>query len=450
MPSSPAATGRILSHPARTVSIAFVVTIAAGTALLLLPFAAAQPGTTTPRIALFTATSALSVTGLTVVDTAGHWSTFGECVLMALMQIGGLGIMTAASVLGLVVARRLGLRTRMLVQTEAATPDLGSVGRLLASVLRISLVIEVFAWLAITLRLAIGYDEPFGRAAYLGLFHAVSAYNNAGFSLWPDSLIRFGADPWLLAPIVIAFTLGALGYPVLLEVLRQRRVSRWSLHTQLTLVTFIMITTIGSLVLTALEWTNAASLGIHGGPAGRLTAGLFSTMTAGSAGFNVIDYAQIDAAARLLTEMIMFIGGGSGGTAGGIKLTTLAVLVLAVRAEARGDTDIQAFGRRLATTTMRQALTVAVLSLAGILTGTLALLSLSTAGLDAALFEVVSAFSSSGLSTGITADLPAPAQYLLTALMVIGRIGPITVATSLALRSVPQLYRYPESRPLVG
>jgi Trk-type K+ transport system membrane component len=430
--------------------LVFLGAVVAGTLLLMLPIAAAEGGGTPLRIAVFTATSALSVTGLAVVDTASYWSTFGECVQLVLMQLGGLGIMTAASLLGLLVARRLGLRTRMLVQTETSSPDMGSVRRLLASVLRISLAIEVFAWLAITLRLVLKYEEPVGRASYLGLFHAVSAYNNGGLALWPNSLARFGSDALLLAPIGLAMILGALGYPVLLEVLHQRRISRWSLHTRLTLLTFLIVTVTGLVLLIALEWNNAASLGIHGGGSGELTAGIFSGITAGTAGFNVIDYSQIEPPARLVTEVLMYIGGGSGGTAGGIKLTTLAVLVLAVVAEARGDTDIQVFGRRLATSTVRQALSVAVLFMTGILGGTLAVLSLSTADFDSALFEVVSAFSSSGLSTGITPDLPSPAQYVLTMLMILGRIGPITIATSLALRSTPRLYRYPESRPLVG
>ena len=440
----------LLAHPARAVSIAFLLAVVLGTALLLLPVSAASGNPVPLHIAVFSATSALSVTGLAVVDPAGYWSTFGECVQMVLIQMGGLGIMTAASLLGLLVARRLGLRTRMLVQTESSSPDLGSVRRLLVSVLRISLAIEAITWVCITLRLIVAYGEPTGRATYLGLFHAVSAYNNAGLALWPDSLTRFGADAVLLAPIGVAMILGALGYPVLLEVLRQHRISRWSLHTRLTLLTFLIVTLTGMVLLFPVEWNNVGSLGIHGGTAGRLTAGIFSGITAGTAGFNVIDYSHADPAARLVTEILMYVGGGSGGTAGGIKLTTLAVLILAVVAEARGDTDIQVFGRRMATPTVRQALSVAVLVMTGVLAGTLALLMVSRADLDSALFEVVSAVTSSGLSTGITPGLPAPARYLLSVLMFLGRVGPVTLATSLALRSAPRRYRYPQSRPLVG
>jgi trk system potassium uptake protein len=442
--------GRILSHPARTVTVGFLLATLAGTGLLMLPLSSAAPGGTSFRVALFTSTSAISVTGLAVVDTAEHWSGFGEAVLMALMQLGGLGIMTASSLLGLVVARRLGLRSRLLVQAETGTLDLGTIRRLLLSVLLISLLIEAVTWLALTLRLFLGYDETLGQAAYLGLFHAVSAYNNGGFALWPDNLIRFGADPWLLTPITIAFVLGALGFPVLLELLRGRARNGWSVHTRLTLITFGLLALIGPIIVLFGEWHNELSIGIHGGPANRLIAGIFTGLTAGSAGFNVIDYGAVNPATLLGTDLLMFIGGGSGGTAGGIKVGTVAVLALAVISEVRGDDDIEVFGRRLTSATMRQALTVTLLAMAGVLLGTFGLLALSPVSFDAGLFEVVSAFSSSGLSTGITGGLPAPAQYLLTVLMFIGRVGPVTAATALALRHSRRLYRYPETRPLVG
>lgn len=438
----------MLVHPARAVTFGFLLAVAVGTALLRLPIASDDD--TSFLVALFTATSAISVTGLAVVDTAGHWSGFGEVVLMVLMELGGLGIMTATSLLGLVVANRLGLRTRLLVQAETGTLDLGTIRRLLLSVIRISLTIQAFTWLALTLRLFWHYEESLGQATYLGLFHAVSAYNNGGFALWPDSLIRFGADPWLLGPIAIAFLLGAVGFPALLELARRRGPAGLSVHTRITLITYAVLVVLGPALIILSEWNNQLSLGVHGGAPSRVVAGVFSGLTAGSAGFNVIDYAHVDPATLLGTDLLMFIGGGSGGTAGGVKVGTVAVLALAVRAEIRGDADIEVFGRRLTTTTMRQALTVVLLAMAAVGVGTLALLGVSGVKLDAALFEVVSAFSSSGLSTGITPSLPGPAQFLLVVLMFVGRLGPITAATALALREHRRLFRYPETRPLVG
>jgi trk system potassium uptake protein TrkH len=442
--------GRLLAHPARTVTVGFLLAVLVSTGLLMLPMSSTAPGSTSFRVALFTATSAVSVTGLAVVDTADHWTGFGEAMIIAMIQLGGLGIMTATSLLGLVVARRLGLRSRLLVQAETGALDLGTIRRLLFNVVRISLLIEAITWLALTLRLSLGYDEPFGRAVYLGLFHSVSAYNNGGFALWSDSLVRFGGDPWLLTPIVIAFLLGALGFPVLLELMRGRAPSGWSMHTRLTLITYGILVVAGPAIVLFGEWNNELSLGVHGGSGGRLVAGIFSGLVAGSAGFNVIDYGAVNPVTLLGTDLLMFIGGGSGGTAGGIKVGTVAVLALAVISEIRGDDDVEAFGRRLTTTTLRQALTVAMLAMTGITVGTFALLALSPVSFDAGLFEVISAFSNSGLSTGITGTLSAPGQYLLTVLMFIGRVGPVTAATALALRQTRRLYRYPETRPLVG
>jgi Trk-type K+ transport system membrane component len=369
--------------------------------------------------------------------------------MIVLMQVGGIGIMTMASLLGLVVARRLGLRSRMLVQAETRAVDLGTVRNLLGGVLVLSVTLELFAWVAITLRLFFGYGESFGTALYHGLFHAVSAFNSGGFALYPDSLTRFAEDVWVLLPVTLAFMLGALGYPVLLEVRRVRRPREWSVHTKLTLITFGVIAFLGPAIVLLGEQANPETLGDLG-PHGKVVAAVFSGLSAGSAGFNVIDYAHADSATLFATDALMFIGGGSGGTAGGIKVTTVAVLTLAVIAEIRGDDDVEVFGRRLAPATVRQALTVTMIALVVVTLSAFWLLRFTAGDLDHALFEVVSAFSNSGLSTGITPTLPDSARYLLVVLMYVGRVGPLTAATALALRSSRRLYRYPETRPLVG
>jgi trk system potassium uptake protein TrkH len=436
-------------HPARLVSLGFAAATAIGTVLLWLPISVSGVAGASFSTALFTATSAVTVTGLTVVDTGTYWSPFGEGVLILLMQIGGIGIMTMASLLGLVVARRLGLRTRMLVQAETRAVDLGTVRQLLGGVLALSITLELFAWVAVSLRLYFGYGESLGTSVYYGLFHAVSAFNSGGFALYPDNLTRYAQDAWILVPLALAFMLGALGYPVLLELRREHRVRWWSVHTKLTLITFGVIALLGPAIVLLGEQANPQTLGNLSG-AGKVVAAVFSGLSAGSAGFNVIDYAHADPATMFVTDMLMFIGGGSGGTAGGIKVTTVAVLALAVIAEMRGDDDVEAFGRRLAPSTVRQALTVTMISIVVVTLSAFWLLRFTAGDLDHALFEVVSAFSNSGLSTGITPALPDSARYLLVVLMYVGRVGPLTAATALALRSSRRLYRFPETRPLVG
>jgi trk system potassium uptake protein TrkH len=436
-------------HPARLVAVGFALAIAVGTVLLFLPVARTGPGGAPFDVALFTSTSAVTVTGLTVVDTGTYWSGFGEGTLIVLMQVGGIGIMTMASLLGLVVARRLGLRSRMLVQAETRAVDLGTVRSLLGGVLVLSVTLELFAWVAITLRLWLGYGESFWKALYHGLFHAVSAFNSGGFALYPDNLTRYADDVLVLLPLTLAFTLGALGYPVLLELRRRGRPRSWSVHTKLTLIVFAVLAVLGPAVVLLGEQANPQTLG-ELSTGGKVIAAAFSGLSAGSAGFNVIDYAHTDPATLFGTDVLMFIGGGSGGTAGGIKVTTVAVLTLAVVAEIRGENDAEVFGRRIATPTVRQALTVTVISIVVVTLSAFWLLRFTAGDLDHALFEVVSAFSNSGLSTGITPSLPDSARYLLVVLMYVGRVGPLTAATALALRTSRRLYRYPETRPLVG
>lgn len=439
----------LMRHPARLVAFGFAIAIVIGTGLLYLPVARAGDGGAPFDVALFTSTSAVTVTGLAVVDTGTYWSGFGEGVLILLMQVGGLGIMTMASLLGMVVARRLGLRSRMLVQAETRAVDLGTVRTLLGGVLVLSITLELFAWVAVALRLWLGYGQEPLAAVYHGLFHAVSAFNSGGFALYPDSLTRYASDAWLLLPLTLAFLLGSFGYPVLLELRRRQHPRWWSVHTKLTLIVFGVLVVAGPAVTLLGEQANPETLGGLS-TSGKLIAAVFSGLSAGSAGFNVIDYAHADPATLFATDVLMFIGGGSGGTAGGIKVTTVAVLALAVVAEIRGDDDAEVFGRRIATPTVRQALTVTVISIVVVTLSAFWLLRFAGGDLDHALFEAVSAFSNSGLSAGLTPSLPDEARYLLVVLMYVGRVGPLTAATALALRTSRRLYRYPETRPLVG
>jgi trk system potassium uptake protein len=437
-------------HPARVVLIAFAFAIGCSTALLMLPVAAESGDGAPFRVALFTATSAVCVTGHIVVDTPSYWSTFGELVILGSIQLGGLGMMTSASLLGLLVFRRLGLRSRLVAQAETKTLALGDMRRVLGGVVITSVVIET--GLALVLFGSFWRDahESAGRAAYLGIFHSISAFNNAGFALWSDNLIRFVTDPWVIVPITIGIILGGLGFPVLFELRRELRTpALWSLHTKVTLLTSGILLAGGWVFITAFEWRNPQTLGPLGVP-GKLLAAFFQAVTPRTAGFNSLDYSQMNETTWLTTDTLMFIGGGTASTAGGIKVTTFMILFFAIIAEVRADPDVDAFERRIPGGAIRQALAVALLGVALVVTGTLALLALTDLDLDRVLFEVISAFATVGLSTGITAGLPPAAQYVLIALMYFGRLGPVTVASALALHQGHKLFRYPEERPLVG
>lgn len=437
-------------HPAQFVVSAFAAAVLASTTLLMLPVSTTGEESAPFLTALFTATSAVCVTGLAVVDTPSYWSGFGEAVILGSVQVGGFGIMTLASLLALVVSRRLGLRVRLLAQAESHLLGLGEVTRVVRGVAVTSLLFESAVAAVLTVRFAVAYDQEPGEAVYHGVFHAVSAFNNAGFALYADNLVGFVADPWVCLPIATAIIAGGLGFPVLFELRRELRTpNRWSLHTKITVVTSALLLVGGTVFLTAFEWGNDRTLGPLS-TSGKLLAGFFASVNPRTAGFNSLDYGAMESTSLLTTDVLMFIGGGSGSTAGGIKVTTFMVLFFAILAETRGDSDVSRFGRRIPPATLRLALTVALVGVAIVTSGTLAMLAITGLDLDRVLFEVISASSTVGLSTGITADLPDAGKYLLVALMFAGRLGPVTVAAALALRERGRLFRYPEERPVVG
>lgn len=437
-------------HPARLTIGAFVLAVIVGTALLLLPAARAGAGGATALEALFTATSAVCVTGLVVVDTPTYWSGLGQVIILALIQVGGFGIMTFASLLGLLVSHRLGLRSTLTAAAETKSLRVGDVRRVLVGVAKVSVLVEAVTASLLAARFVLGYNESVLRALWLGLFHSVSGFNNAGFALFSDSLVRFAADPWICLPIAMAAIIGGLGFPVLFELRRlYRRPAKWSIHTKITVLGTFVLLVGGTAFILAGEWSNRGTLGQLDTP-GKLLAGFFQSVMPRTAGFNSIDIAEMNTGTWLGMDVLMFIGGGSAGTAGGIKITTFFLLLFVILSEVRGEQDSIAFNRRIPPSAQRQALTVALLGVAAVV-GPAVLFAMTTRfSLDQLLFEIVSAFGTVGLSTGITADLPAPHQLILAALMFIGRTGTITFATALALRSSRRLYRFAEERPIIG
>jgi potassium uptake TrkH family protein len=437
-------------HPAQLIVFAFAAGVLFGAVLLLLPLATAGDERASLTTALFTSTSALCVTGLVVVDTPTYWSSFGQVVILGLIQVGGIGIMTLASLLALLVARRLGLRTRLIAQAETAAPELQDVRRLVSRVVLLSLSFETVAALLLTLRFWTGYDMSFGSALWHGVFHAISAFNNAGFALWSDSLVQFVTDGWITLTIAGAIIAGGLGFPVWIE-LRRRILSPhfWTLHTKLTLILTAALLALGFVAVAGFEWSNAATLASLDTP-GKLLAAFFQSVTPRTAGFNTIDYGSVQQETLFVTDLLMFIGAGSASTAGGIKVTTFALLFLMVWSEVRGDPNVTAFSRRIPAHSQRQAWSIAFIATLAVAVGTLVLMAVSDSPFRDVLFEAVSAFGTVGLSTGITADWGEFGRIVLIALMFLGRTGPYTLAVALALRERKRLYEFPEERPIIG
>lgn len=437
-------------HPAQLIFAAFVVAAVVSTVLLMLPISRRGPGGADLLTAFFHAASALCVVGLSTVDTASYWSGFGHAVILITVQVGGFGVMAFASMLGVLVSRRLGLRSRLTAAAETHSDAIGGVRSLLIRVAVVGVAVELISTVLLTIRFATAYHYPLPTALWQGLFHSVTAFNNAGFALYGDSLVRFAADPWICLTIAGAVLLGSLGFPVLFEVWRERRrPARWSIHTRITLTVTLLLFLLGAVFLTAAEWGNARSFGALS-PGQRVLAGVFHSVSLRTAGFNTVDIAGMHESTWLGMDVLMFIGGGSAGTSGGIKVTTFAVLLFAIIAEVRGERSVSAFGRRMSGRTIRQALTVALLSVAAVVTATMVMTHLTDFSTDRVLFEVVSAFGTTGLTTGITGQLPAPALLLLVALMFLGRLGPMTLVSALALRDSERRFDYPEGRPLIG
>jgi potassium uptake TrkH family protein len=418
--------------------------------LLMLPIAKNGPGGASWIEALFTAVSATCVTGLAIVDTAVYWTGFGQIVILLLIQIGGFGVMTFASVVGLVVIRRLSLRTRLTAAAETKSLGPGDIRALMLGVVRISASVEAGVALILTARFALGYGYPLGEAAWLGVFHAVSSFNNAGFALFSDNLVRYASDPLICLPISAAIILGGLGFPVIVQLRKHLgQPLKWSMNTRLVLWGTVVLLVLGTVYVTALEWNNPKTLGSLDWPA-RILAGFFQSVQTRTAGFNSIDIGSMDGASLLGMDVLMFIGGGPAGTAGGIKITTFAVLFFIILTEIRGEGAVNIFGKRLSRAVHREALTVALLSVAVVMFATVALMLLTDFELGQVLFEAVSAFATVGLSTGITAHLPVAGQLILIGLMFVGRLGPITFASALALREQRLPYELPKERPIIG
>lgn len=437
-------------HPARRIFTGFVILNVVGWLLLMLPMSKQGPGGASWIEALFTAVSAACVTGLTIVDTATHWTPFGQVVILLLIQLGGLGVMVFASLVGIAVVKRLTLGTRLTTAQEAHATGIGGLRTLVVSILRIALVVESTVALVLWLRFWLSRGEDPLHALWLAVFHAVSSYNNAGFALFSDNLMGFVDDPWILLPLATATIIGGLGFPVIVQILKHApRPRRFTMHTWLVLVGTAALLLIGTVAIALLEWDNPGSLGSLS-PGTRILESFFHSVQTRTAGFNALDIGQFQPETLLVMDVLMFIGGGPAGTAGGIKITTFGVLAAIILAEVRGDPTVTVFGKRLSRAVHREATTVALLAVGLCFAATLAIMHLTDFDHDRVLFEVISAFGTVGLSTGITASVGTPSQIILIALMFIGRVGPITVATTLALRPRRLVYELPKERPIIG
>ncbi|WP_442908613.1 TrkH family potassium uptake protein [Homoserinibacter sp. YIM 151385] len=450
------------TSPSRFAILVFTSLIVVLTIVLMLPVSSAGPGGTSLADALFTAVSTICVTGLTVVDMSTHWSTFGNVAILIGLQVGGIGVLTLASILGLAVSRKLGLQQRLIAASdsnpsrlrvgpvaESQAVRLGEIGGLLATVAISALVIELALTLALVPKLLIYGLDPWA-AVWKSFYFAASAFTNTGFVPTEAGVEPFRHDPWFLSVIAIGVFLGSIGFPVIFALARRVRLrARLSVHARLTIYTTLILIALGGLAILALEWDNPSTLGGED-PWWRPVTAVFTSVMTRSGGFSTIDVGEMNGSSLLAMDMLMFVGGGSASTAGGIKVTTLAVLFLAAIAEARGDNDMQVFERRIPTDVLRLSVSVVLWGATIVAAASIAILQLTGEPLDRVLFDVISAFATCGLSTGLTESLPDSGKYILSATMWAGRVGTVTLAAALAASQRRQLYRRAEERPIVG
>lgn len=434
--------------------IGFGVIIFIGSLILTLP-QASRDGQPLPFIdALFTATSATCVTGLVVVDTADHFTLLGQLVILALIQIGGLGFMAMSILIAIVMGHKIGLRSRMMAQEAFNQLSIAGIVNLTRKIVIMTLIIEFIGGVILSLRFA--WDLPLGTAVYYGLFHAVSAFCNAGFDLMGDfnSLTQYQQDPVVTFTIASLIVLGGLGFVVLNELYNYRRHKYLSLHSRMVLRVTAGLILIGAGIIFILEFFNPNTLyplSLNW----KITNAFFQSITARTAGFNTLAIDKMNDATLFIIVILMFIGASPGSTGGGIKTTTFGAMFLAVKSTINGKEDVEFGRKRISREIVRRAFAITALAVFVLITIT-TILSVTESdhigGRDfiRVLFEVVSAFGTVGLSTGITPALTPVGKILLSILMFVGRLGPLTIAIALAYRRKKSVFRYPEDRIIVG
>ncbi|MGF2948955.1 TrkH family potassium uptake protein [Microbacterium alcoholitolerans] len=452
----------ITSSPSRFAILIFATLILVFTVLLSLPISSKSRTITPLSDAFFTAMSTICVTGLSTVDMSSHWSAFGNVVIFVGVNIGGMGALTLASLLGLVISKRLGLRAKLLAAgdtnpmrahggpvNESQTVRLGEVGQLLTTVALSTLVIE--GTLAILLYPALIWTgiDPFS-ALWEAPYYAAMAFTNTGFTPNDGGVTVFADDYLVLILLMTGVFLGSIGFPVIYTLAKHVwHVKRWPLHSKLTLITTVLLFIVGAAVFLVLEYANPKTFGSMDASETTMNALFLSAMTR-SGGFNVIDISDLNGSSMLAACMLMFVGGGSASTAGGIKVTTLAVLAIAVWSEARGRQSVEAFGRRIPSDVQRVALSVVAWGSTIVALSTIVIAQITKADIIDVLFDVISAFGTVGLSSGLTETLPDSASYVLAATIFMGRVGTVTLAAAVAATSRSQLYSLPVERPIVG
>jgi len=434
--------------PPQILVTGFAAVILVGAVLLTLPFSL-QPGKTPDFLtSLFTATSAVCVTGLVVVDTGTHWSTAGQVIILLLIQVGGLGFMSMATFFSILMGRRINLRERLLIKEALNQLNIEGIVRLAKYVFVFTFGTELIFALILGLRWSA--DMGFRRGMWYGLFHSVSAFNNAGFDIFGGfkSLTEYKEDVVVIMSITTLIILGGIGFSVIADIYRSRKgLKRLSLHSKLVLTITTILLAAGAILILLLEWSNTLA---ELNPAGKLLASYFQSVTPRTAGYNTLDIAALHGSTQFLLIVLMFIGASPGSTGGGIKTSTFGALSLAVLSQVAGKDDAEVFGRRIPKWQIYKSLAIAFMALALVMFMAFLLEITENASFLKVLFETVSAFGTVGLTMGLTPELTSAGRILIILTMFAGRLGPLTVALAMAKRRKRAVFRFPEENIIVG
>ncbi|AYV68958.1 Ktr system potassium transporter B [Niallia circulans] len=435
----------IALNPPQILIFVFLAFTLLGTMLLKMPLA--TTGTITWTDALFTSTSAMTVTGLAVIDTGGSFTLFGEIVILCLIQVGGLGIMTFAVLIFMTLGRKIGFKERLLIQQALGQTSIGGIIKLAKQLFLFSITLETIA----AVLLAIRWIPEMGwqKGVYAAIFHSISSFNNAGFSIWPDNLSRYVADPVVNIVISLLFIIGGIGFTVIFDLWKKSEFKKLTLHTKIMVVGTIVINVVAVLLVFGFEYDNPQTLGDLSW-SGKIQAAYFQGVVPRTAGFNTVDIGGLNESTLFFMILLMFIGAGSGSTGGGIKLTTFLAMVFSVLSFLRNKEDIVIFNRSIDDRTVVKSLAITIISLFVIFVAIFILdITEKDARFLAIVFEVVSAFGTSGLSMGLTSTLTMAGKFVIVLVMFVGKIGPLTLAFSLAKPNKSKI-RFPKEDILTG
>ncbi|KPU42123.1 Ktr system potassium uptake protein B [Oxobacter pfennigii] len=438
--------------PVQILSIGFALLILLGAVLLTLPVSSAKGESTSFLTALFTATSAVCVTGLVVVDTGTYWSVFGQIVILLLIQIGGLGFMSFATLIAFIVGKKITLKERLVMQEAMNSFSIQGLVKLARYVLIFTFTIEGIGALLLAVKFIPVYG--LGKGIYFSIFHSISAYCNAGFDLIGNfqSLVPFQGSIIINFTIMSLIIIGGMGFVVHSDIYRKKEFKKFSLHSKVVLLTTLVLFVLGTIIFFLLEYNNPGTLGSMSFMK-KIIAALFSAVTPRTAGFNTIDLASMTTASKFITIILMFIGASPGSTGGGIKTTTAAAIILTIISVIKGREDTEIFGKRLSRAIVLRALAIAVISLALVVFNVI-ILSITEKGAEfmEIIYESVSAFGTVGLSLGLTPELTAIGKIIILLTMYAGRVGPLTLTLALAKKQLKNAaaVKYPEDRVLVG